>query len=546
VTFVSDDLNRADDPTGLGAGWLIRSGAMGLASGMAYPVGTAQWAYATPTTVMATNDAEVSVTLGPADGAIDHFLLFVGANTTGECVFAYFYQGNAYFWHQYGWSSYTNIQGASYLPQAPGDTITLRRNGTVHTILKNGVDTGISINYAVIPIDSSHLLLGFGLYSESQPRYRTIDAFSAKDTAVSAALASTGTLSATVRPSYTVPANLGSTGQLQIAVTTTVGEEPPDGGGGGGGWTTEPNPPPPTRMYGPGWATPSTVGLLQKPPGSGWHALLQRVTRLRAEGTLQMSMLVFIGKPAPMSGNGSLTGVVAPRSFRTVSITAGGVLVGEGWPLKTIPVALTSSGLLDFGGINEGLHGTIQVGYASRLNGEGTLGTTVEGGNPNYDDGLTGVVIGRYVIPGIFASTGALTAFATKLDAAFTYLSAQGFLTASTTQIYPLVAGLAASGQLSATTFFAYQKLVDLIGTGTLSATAFAAYLRSLGVSGAGTLTALLVASYQGASSAGGTGSVTATVSQVYSPAPALAAEGTLTAAARPFFDGLWGEVRKL
>lgn len=175
---VSDDFNRADAPD-LGPGWVNHNGTMSIVGGMAKPNGLTTWNYASSTTLMTSNDAEVSITLGPYFAPHDHVLIYVGANDTGELIFAYFYDQVAYFWHQSAWASYSNISTQA-MAYTQGDTLTLRRIGTVYTIFKNGVDTGYNTNTTLVPISASRRQVGFGLYTDNGTGYRMVDAFSAR------------------------------------------------------------------------------------------------------------------------------------------------------------------------------------------------------------------------------------------------------------------------------------------------------------------------------------------------------------------------------
>lgn len=189
-----DTFTRADSST-LGSAWTQQIPTSGLGLGIANnvaiqqvpPTGSAIFrGVSTYNTPVSNDDVRLDLTLGPVDSGGNFGLiivrLFIGANTSGEGAgLNYTSTGtNSATVHLYSSTDFTGpsagidsgngtAQAQTTTGQIPGtgDVLTLQRTGSVYTALINGaVITGLSSwndTTPVVPRDSSHRLIGFGI-----------------------------------------------------------------------------------------------------------------------------------------------------------------------------------------------------------------------------------------------------------------------------------------------------------------------------------------------------------------------------------------------
>ena len=285
-------------------------------------------------------------------------MIYVGANDVGELVFAYFFQNNVYWWHQDTWANYHMLQDHVSLTQDIGDTFTLRRTGTLYTILKNGVDTGINITTAEIPIDINHRLVGFGLYSDDGVGYRTIDSFSARSVGGAGnGFNGSGALSATATAVYPTAGGLSGAGALSVSTSQAYGLT--------------------LGFFGSGALTATTTPAVQKAPAlSGVGTLSATVSQVYATtsvvvgtGTLSATAVAAYLTTGALAGVGSLSASTGQVYSFTPALSGGGTLSATVMKVGLAAPALSGSGALS-------ATVTAVVPAATALAGSGALSAT--------------------------------------------------------------------------------------------------------------------------------------------------------------------------
>ena len=145
-TGPADDFNRADSSSGLGSDWTNQYGVMGISSNRAYPAAAGQYSQASWNTPLGADDMELTITLGPLVGTgRDSILCSIGKNTAGEGVALYRDISTAtHILSEDTWVTSNVSRASATVSVTAGDTLTLRRVGSLYTILKNGTTTGIT------------------------------------------------------------------------------------------------------------------------------------------------------------------------------------------------------------------------------------------------------------------------------------------------------------------------------------------------------------------------------------------------------------------
>lgn len=187
MTSLTDDFNRADSTTTLGANWTNQLNAVGINTNAAYPATASSFCLATHVTPLGGDDFQADIVLGTF--TVDREVTIIGgANSAGESAIAVILNGNAAASNIYTQTTWAGFPGTSraVAGSAPsvtaGDTLSLKRVGNLYTVLKNGtLITGMSWTDGgnVLPRDSSHRLVGVGARDISG--YRRIDSFTATD-----------------------------------------------------------------------------------------------------------------------------------------------------------------------------------------------------------------------------------------------------------------------------------------------------------------------------------------------------------------------------
>lgn len=188
ITGVLDNFNRANNST-LGSNWTNRQGTWGITSNQAYPTGSDSTTHVTTFNTSLTNDNQtVNIIAGGVTSSPgDIILLYLGGNSTGQTVYAVWYNqtdGDLEIGTiSSGWS-YSNATAqatlANYGLYTTGDRLTLKRIGNVYTLHKNNGASVLSwIDTAnVVPRDSNHRIAGMGSYKDVGS-YRRIDGWEA-------------------------------------------------------------------------------------------------------------------------------------------------------------------------------------------------------------------------------------------------------------------------------------------------------------------------------------------------------------------------------
>jgi hypothetical protein len=177
----TDDFNRADAST-LGPNWTDQVGAMGIAGDGAYPVSGTPWAQTIYNIPASADDAEVSIQLGATSGGTQVIAVMLGMNSAGEGAILHRYDngGTTSIMSQalWGFASYASQASVSQLLGVTGDILTLKRVGSVYSVLVNGYASGLTWtdSSGVIPRDSNHRQAGIGIYTDGTG-YRAIDSF---------------------------------------------------------------------------------------------------------------------------------------------------------------------------------------------------------------------------------------------------------------------------------------------------------------------------------------------------------------------------------
>jgi hypothetical protein len=298
-------------------------------------------------------------------------------------------------------------------------------------------------------------------------------------------------------------------------------------------WTTTPDTNTPSRPppAGDPWGSNAIPPRITH--AGGWLTSLEKVSPYQGEGTLQILINSTAHTAPKFGGAGTLAHAVMPRAPRALDLAGTGFLtsvqslVGGGFIAN-----FSGNGVLEYA-VNDGLSAIVGPMHPARFSGGGGLDGSTSGGVV-YIDGLTAIMLPRYLSAGLFSGVGELTAVMIRLFGTLAQFSGNGTLTMTGFQLYPLLVDLVGSGQLSASVLTLYQRLAALAGSGALTATEYQVFLRDLGLNGAGAIAAALWASFPQPSAQGGVGTLSGPISQRYTLTPPLAGTGTLSASFTP------------
>jgi hypothetical protein len=186
LAHYTDDFNRANSTTTLGANWTNRSGTMGINTNAAYNPVTSSLniSYATYNSVMVGDDMQCAITIGTVNTTFQNVFVLLGCNTSGEGVRLLINDaGNAIIASMTVWGTVTTqATSSSTVSATAGDVFMLKRVGNVYTGYKNGVAIG-GLSWTdsgnLVPRDSSHRVVGIAATSNVAGTYTRIDAWSA-------------------------------------------------------------------------------------------------------------------------------------------------------------------------------------------------------------------------------------------------------------------------------------------------------------------------------------------------------------------------------
>jgi hypothetical protein len=177
----TDNFNRANSTTSLGAGWTNRSSNMGIYSNTAYCPGMYVLGAATYDTSLLTDNMSVSVT---GTGSVYPMMGFLGCNTVGQGACIYVTGTTVYIMYQDVWANIAVTYPVTNTAPANnnGDVFTLSRTGNVYTTKRNGVAFGSTWTDSgnIVPRNSTHRLCGVGAYGYGSGLL-VVDAWAADD-----------------------------------------------------------------------------------------------------------------------------------------------------------------------------------------------------------------------------------------------------------------------------------------------------------------------------------------------------------------------------
>lgn len=352
-------------------------------------------------------------------------------------------------------------------------------------------------------------------------------------TAVTAALAGAGTLTATATPRFAVAAALTGAGTLTAAVTEVEVVTGTLTGTGTLAATVTPRVAVSAALAGAGTLTATSVpsfavaGTFAGAGNlSGTVAEIERATAtLGGTGTLSATATATV--TAQLTGTGTLTATAVEVERATATLAGSGTLTATATPALT--AALTGSGTLTASAVE------VEV-VAAAFVGAGSLTATVvevetAAASFSGSGALTATVVEVEQVPAALTGSGTLTASVVEREFATATLSGTGTLSASVSAIggsFSLGAALNGAGALTAAVQVAVTA--SLAGAGTLTATAAPVVTASL--SGSGALTATAQPAFTVTANLSGTGTLAAGAVEVEKVTAALAGSGTLSATA--------------
>ena len=217
----SDNFNRANSSTTIGASWTNRLNTCGIYGNGAYPVSGSATNIATYNTAMNADDVTVSSVMGAFyNGSYGQYydapFLVLGANTTGQCAVAMFqysqYIGyTLYIYLCSAWGTWGVRASTTPSSWTTGSTLSFRRVGNVYTASIGGVD---QLSYTdtsnELPRDADHRLVGLGASMDLYATFRVHDSWSATEGTTLSEPKGEGALTATAVNLYQKPTVVGT------------------------------------------------------------------------------------------------------------------------------------------------------------------------------------------------------------------------------------------------------------------------------------------------------------------------------------------------